>query len=154
MQIWQRRVLGVLAVGGSALGIAIGVEAAASANNALVWLLVALFIILYLWGIWCGVSLIEQRGGATPSNLAFWCIQIPMLESPYIGYLFTSCFFTTLTFQPSETKLGFLFWLGSKFDVSLMQADKPFVFGVNLFALAVAVFLYRQLCKARYDYPA
>ncbi|HVI57759.1 MAG TPA: hypothetical protein VM619_02645 [Luteimonas sp.] len=154
MQIWQRRILGILAIGGSALGIAIGVQAAGSSGNVVAWLVIAPFILLYLWGIWCGVSLIEQKAGALRSNLVFWGLQVPLFQSPYAGYLFTSGFFTTVTFQPSETRLGFLFWLGSKFEISLMQADKPLVFGMNLFALAVALFLYRQLRKMRTEQVA
>ena len=148
MQLWQRRILGALAIGGGALGVAVGVQVAVSSGGALPWLLIAPFLGLYLWGIWCGVCLIENREGASRSNSVFWAIQVPLLQSPYFGYFFTSGFFSTITFQPSETKVGFLFWLGSKFEISLMQADKPLVLGVNLFALAIAVFLYVHFRKA------
>jgi len=154
MQLWQRRILGVLAIGGGALGIAVGLQVASSSNGVLAWLLIAPFLCLYLWGIWCGVCLLEDRKGAARSNLAFWAIQVPVLQSPYFGYLFTSGFFSTVTLQPAGTKLGFQFWMGSRFEISLMQADRPVVLGINLFALVVAVFLYRHIRRAPPGSPA
>jgi len=148
MQMWQRRILGVLAIGGGALGIAIGVQVAASAGGVLTWVLITPFLCLYIWGMWCGVCLVENRNDSTRDNLVFWAFQVPLLQSPYFGYFFTSGLFSTITFQPSETKWGFLFWLGSKFEISLMQAGRPLVLGINLFALAIAVFLYRHSRKA------
>ncbi|MBJ7575476.1 hypothetical protein [Luteimonas sp. MC1828] len=148
MRLWTRRTLGVLAIGGGALGLAVGVQAAASANGMLSWLVIVPFLCLYLWGIWCGVCLVENREGAARANMFFWAIQMPLVQSPYIGYLFASGFFSTITFQPFGAELGFLFWLGSKFEVSLMQADKPVVLGVNLFALFVVALLYRSVRRA------
>lgn len=148
MQQWQRRILGILAIGGSALGITIGLQLLFSTGNPIAWLFTSIFIGLYTWGIWCGVRMLEAHDNSAHFNFVFWAVQIPLLQSPYFGYFFSSGLFSTLTFKPSTVKFDFLFWLGSKFEYSLMQAEKPLVLGINVFALAVAAFLYSQVRKA------
>jgi len=39
------------------------------------------FFALYAWGIWCGVQMLESQPAATRSNLKFWAIQVPVLQS-------------------------------------------------------------------------
>ena len=145
MHLWQRRILGVLALGGSFLGLALGLMLLPQQGPLLAKVFVILFLALYCWGIWCGVMMLEASESAVRSNLWFWAVQIPLLQSPYFGYAFASGALTTVTFQPATAKFDFLLWLGSKFEYSLLQSDKPFVLGINLFALVIVGWLWLQL---------
>lgn len=143
MARWLRRALGILAVGGGGTGVAIGLQAIFSTTSVAAWVVGGIFVCLYGWGIWCGVRMFERGADAAGMNLVFWAIQIPLVQSRFFTYVFTSGFYLSATFQPSNTNFNFRFQLGSQFGVWFMQPGKPFVFGINLFALAIAVLLFR-----------
>lgn len=148
MKDWQRRVLGVLALGGSFLGIALGVSLAlAPGASFLARFFCIPFIGLYCWGVWCGLRMIEEPDTALRSNRIFWALQIPYFMSPIAGYFFASGSLLFVTFRPYDLNFGALWRLGSQFEYSLLQPDKPLTIGINLFALAVVVFLTVQLRK-------
>lgn len=155
MQQWQRRILGVLALGGSFLGITLAFTLLLAPGSILGRSLVLPFLGLYCWGIWCGVRMLEDAEGAVRSNRLFWAVQIPFLTSPVAGYFFASGFLLFVTYQPANSSPGFVFRLGSQFEYSLLQPEKPFVFGVNIFALAIWVFLtYRLRTETLNEKPA
>lgn len=144
--LWQRRALGVLAVGGGFAGAAV---AAAKMIEPELSMLASLFMVpiigLYGWGIWCGLRLLEGDPGATAANRTFWAVQIPYLSSPLAGYLFSSGGLLVISFTPSRMDLGAVIYFGSYFQASLFQTDNPFKFGVNLFAIAMVMVLTREL---------
>jgi hypothetical protein len=148
MKDWQRRILGVLALGGSFLGLALGISLAfAPGTSVLARLFCLPFIGLYCWGVWCGLRMIEEPDAALRSNRIFWALQIPYFMSPIAGYFFASGSLIFVTFRPHDLNFGALWRLGSQFEYSLLQLDKPLTIGINLFALAVVVFLTVQLRK-------
>jgi len=114
-------------------------------SNPLEWLVCIAVTTLYAWGIWCGVKLIEAQPGAERSNFKYWLVQIPAFSSPIIGYFLSSGFHVTASIQFSPLKLNGDFLVGSKFNYSLMQTDQPVVVGVNVFALAIAMWLGSQI---------
>ena len=61
--------------------------------------------------------------------------------SPIAGYFFAAGAVLFLTLQPSQFQFGFSCLFGNKFDMSLLQFDRPFVIGANVFALAIYLFL-------------
>jgi hypothetical protein len=146
MQQWQRRLFGVLALGGGFLGAAIAIGLLISPGMALLArALILPFIALYCWGAWCGLRLLEGDMSSLRANRLFWALQIPYFMSPVAGYFFASGFFLYVTFRPSDIYFGAFFRLGSQFDYSFLHADRPLAFGLNLFAIAALVLLTHQI---------
>jgi len=141
MKLWQRRLLGLLAIGGGVLGVTVAIPLVAQATRVIEWVIFILFVGVYAWGVWGGLILIEGRPRAERINRWFWLIQIPAFTTPAIGYSL-SCgfhFVVSLTFSPF--KLGVSSYLGSSYNFQLLQDDQPFSIGVNLFALVVFLWL-------------
>jgi hypothetical protein len=146
MQLWQRRILGILALGGSVVGLGVGSTGLLLATGPVVGKLLSLpFLGLYCWGIWCGLRLLEGAESAYRLNRLFWALQIPYLTSPYVGYFFASGAYLFITFNLSDTRMGFQAYMGSQFGYSLLQSEKPLVIGINVFALAIFFYFTRLL---------
>lgn len=141
MRIWQRRMLGILAVGGGAVGVVVCLAMFARQMGPLSYFLILFGSAIYGWGIWCGVKLLEAAPGASGSNRWFWAIQIPVLQSPVIGYVFSSGALLDIYAQANPLKFGFNWLVGSQFNYELLQPGKPLVVGVNVFALAAFLVL-------------
>jgi hypothetical protein len=146
MRLWQRRIFGILAIGGGGTGLAVSLQLLVSRTNPIEWLFCSAFAALYAWGIWCGVRLLEQRPAAERANTIYWLLQIPYLASPIAGYFFTSGFHFTVAYTPSAQNVTANAQLGSSMIYSLFQAGTPFAFGVNFFALAACAFL-AYICR-------
>lgn len=141
MTLWQRRVLSILSIGGGAIGITVALTLLFSRSNPIEWILIAPFIAIYGWGIWCGVGLLERRLGAERSSLWYWLVQVPAFGSPYVGYSITSGFHMTLSITlPAD--LAWNLMLGSTIRYSLLQSSEPWMLGLNIFAAGVALFLF------------
>ena len=148
MKRWERRVLGILALGGSFLGLVLGVTLLASQRSVLVAVFELPFLVLYAWGIWCGLRMLEQSEGALKMNAWFWAAQVPYIMSPLAGYYFASGSMLYVTYQPNTSSLGMLARFGSQFQYSLFQADKPVVLGVNILALVIVGWLVWRLYQS------
>lgn len=148
MQQWQRRLLGVLALGGSFTGLVLVISLLIAPGSILAKVFSLPFLALYIWGIMCGLRLLESRDEAVRKNFYFWLIQIPCFMSPIAGYIFSSGASFYFTFQPSTGKWDFLARFGSLFEYSILQADKPLLFGINIFALFVSGYLFLLLRRA------
>jgi hypothetical protein len=148
MKVWQRRTLGIMTLGGGAIGIAAALMLLFTRDNPLEWLLCLAFIALYGWGIWCGAKVLEGLDGAERSSLVYWLVQIPSFSSPLIGYFFSSGFHTTFSLQFSPLNAKFNFLLGSTFNYSLMQKEQSLSIGINIFALFIAWWLAREVRRS------
>ena len=148
MNKWERRVLGILALGGSFLGLALGSGLLVSTNSLLTGFLLVPFLGMYVWGIWCGTSLLEQRENSVRANVMFWVVQIPYLTSPIVGYNFASGSLVYVTYMPSTSSPGLLYRFGSQFEYSLLKTGTPFIFGINILAIAVVFWLTYRLRAA------
>ncbi len=144
MKLWQRRAIGVLTLGGGAVGLSAAFTLLISRGNPIEWLFCIAFIAVYVWGIWCGVKLLEGRPDAERSAFKYWVIQIPAFGSPILGYSFSNGFNLTVALQISPLKINGDFFLGSTFKYSLMSAGSPWLIGINVFAVAVAWWLARE----------
>jgi hypothetical protein len=142
MKNWQRRTLGCLALGGGAVGLAVIFSALFTEQPIASKIIVLFSSPLYAWGIWCGVQMLEQQPGALCSNFWFWSIQIPILQSSVLSYLFSSGLLIGLWFQFAPLKINFLAWAGSRFEFTINQ-PKPLALGFNIVALAVSFFIWR-----------
>jgi len=145
MKLWQRRAVGILTLGGGSVGAVAALNFLLTRTNPIEWFFCVGAIAIFAWGVWCGVRLLEIRRGAERSTLKYWLIQIPAFGSPFFGYSLSSGFHTTVALQLAPLKVNANFLLGSTFNYSLMQAGSPWFFGVNLFAVAVAWWLLRQV---------
>lgn len=144
MEIWQRRAIGVLTLGGAAIGIVAALNLLLTRTNPIEWGFCISFMGVYAWGIWCGVRLLEGQPGSERRSFKYWLAQVPLFGSPLLGYFLSSGFHTTVSLQFAPLKINANFLLGSTFNYSLLQPQQPWLFGVNVFALAVAWFLARS----------
>lgn len=141
MKIWQRRTLGILALGGGALGATICTSLLFQDQPILAYVFILAGFAVYCWGVWCGVKMLESNPDAVRSNRNFWAIQIPAFQIPLLGYTFSCGALLDVYVRPSPLKLGVDWFLGSRFNYSLLQPGTPTVFSINLFALAMFLFL-------------
>jgi hypothetical protein len=113
----------------------------------------ALFGLLFVFGIWCGLQMIERPDGALALNRLFWAIQIPLFSSGFAGYQF-SCGAQVYVFvDVLSSAMRFSAQIGSQFQYSIMQPQQPLLVGVNLFAVGVAFYLSFCLHLARIAPP-
>lgn len=146
MQAWKRRTIGILSLGGGAIGVAMATQVLLARSNPLEWVLCIVFAAIYAWGSWQGLRLIESNHRALGPLVLFWAIQVPTFSSPLAGYFLASGFHATVALQfTSLTQLNFAAnaLMGSTFTYSLLQTGTPWSVGVNVFALAVAIWLFR-----------
>lgn len=147
MEIWQRRALGILTIGGGAVGVTNCIALYFNLNKTLEILFVLAAIGIYAWGLWCGMQLLEKQAGSERLVLKFWAIQIPSFGSPIAVYILTSGFQIGLSLQFSPFMSKWRLWLGSSFKFSLLQSSEPWFIGINVFAVAVVWWLYRVVKK-------
>lgn len=146
MKDWQRRVLGVLALGGGATGLSYMASAAllGQALAASEYLLVAVAGAFFLWGVWCGLQMIEGRPRANFTNAIFWLAQVPLFQTPAVVYSAICGAHLQLFVKLSPVELGFTWGiLGSQVRLGFGQAGQPPVVGLNALALMIACFLFR-----------
>jgi hypothetical protein len=147
MKLWQRRIFGVLALGGGFLGLSLTLMQLFKASGVLNAAILLPFAGLYAWGIWCGLQIIEDGYDALRVNQIFWALQIPLLTSPIFSYSFASGALFYVSMQPFDLKCSFDMDFGSQFAVSLFQ-DKPVAIGINVFAAYMSYVLTRHIRKA------
>lgn len=145
MKSWQRRAIGVLTLGGGAIGIMAAITLFFARENLIEWTLCLAFLAVYAWGIWCGIKLLEGLPGSERSTLNYWLVQIPTFGSPVLGYFLSSGFHATVTLQIYPFEFSGNFLLGSTFNYSLLQIGQPWFVGVNLFAAFLAWWLSRLI---------
>jgi hypothetical protein len=149
MKTWQRRSLGILTLGGGATGATITLVAVLGATTLLNWIVLVAFLALYAWGVWCGLRILEAQAGAERSALVYWMLQVPVLGSPLVSYLFANGFHAIVTLQLWPMQLGAESMIGSKFNFFLFKWGTPWMVGVNLFAAGVSVWLARVIRRQR-----
>ena len=120
MQRWQRRTLGILALGGGAIGVAATTEVLVRTSGLGNWLICLPVVALYAWGVVCGLFLLEERPGAERSNLHFWIVQIPMFTSPLATWSLSSGFYAgaLLQFEPFKLNVN-----GAVHEVAYLPAE-------------------------------
>ena len=59
MQTWQRRILGILTLGGGAFGVALSLRQLLDTSQPIAWVLTVLPLVAYAWGVWVGVRVLE-----------------------------------------------------------------------------------------------
>lgn len=139
MNTWVRRTIGILTLGGSFTGLALSTQLAQQQHQALALVFTFLFALVYAWGTWCGLIILESGKAAARQACVFWGLQIPHLMSPVAGFSLTSGAAVMVSYAGS-TGIAFKADIGSHFQYSLLQG-LPFSIGINLFALGIFVYL-------------
>ena len=135
MNIWFRRFLVVLTVGGGFLGAAISADTLFAAENTPMfgYAMIALVIALYTYGIFAGIRLSEDASHYG-HVLFFYALQVPFFSSPILLYRFACGFHATIWVVGFS--IGWMFRLGSDFQLAILQPNS-WGGGVNLFAAAI-----------------
>ena len=153
MKTWQRRTLGLLAIFGGFFGAFTGLVFDIIGTDtrffiaAPIWLVLTPFIAiaLYCYAIWCGITLLNSYESAIKSNLILWCIQIPIIYTPWFSYEFTCGAMFASLHSGELFNFNVKFNIGSSYYFSLGQTDTPHFLGLNIFACLVAIFLLIKL---------
>lgn len=146
MKIWQRRVLGSLALGGGFLGVVLILMQFMSGISPVSMLICTPFLALYSWGIWAGIAMLESHPDALQLNKWFWVIQIPYFLSGAVSYLFYAGGAVLIGWELTATKVNFQAVFGSQFRL-IINAASPTEIGVNIFAVGVAAYIWRLQVK-------
>ena len=135
MNIWFRRSLVVLTVGGGFFGAVISTDTLFAAKNTPVfgYAMIALVIALYTYGIFAGIRLSEDARHYG-HVLFFYALQVPFFSSPILLYRFACGFHATIWVVGFS--FGWMFRLGSDCQLAINQPNS-WGAGVNLFAAAI-----------------
>jgi hypothetical protein len=135
MNIWFRRFLVVLTIGGGFLGVVILVDTLFASQNTPVfgYAMMALLIALYIYGIFAGIRL-SENANHYGHVLFFYALQVPFLSSPILVYRFACGFHATIWMVGFS--IGWMFRLGSDCQLTFLQPNS-WGGGVNLFAAAI-----------------
>jgi hypothetical protein len=141
MNVWFRRLLLVLTIGGGFVGLILTMPFFSSADKVVAYLMLLAFIGLYGYGIFAGFKLSEDSASLKHLRLYF-SLQIPFISSPLIAYRFCSGFQATVAII--EPGLKWDFRLGSEWQFAILTSH-PWGCGVNFVALIVVFLLYSRL---------
>ncbi len=144
---WQRRGLGILALSGGAVGFASSMSAVLQAQVPTTDTIFpfTLAVAFFLWGIWCGVQMLEGGRQALYRNALFWLAQVPLLQTSMFGYAVFCGAQLQVFAKLSPFQLGFFgSGFGAQFSLNLGQPGARFAIGVNLVALCISFWLMRK----------
>jgi hypothetical protein len=147
MNVWFRRLLLILTIGGGFVGIALTIQFFTQADKVIAYVMLVAFISLYAYGIFTGIKLSEGLPPLKHLRLYFG-LQIPFISSPVIGYRFGSGLQMTVAIIQSEMR-----WdcrLGAEGQFALLPSA-PWGIGINFVALAIVFLLYSRLAVAPED---
>jgi hypothetical protein len=152
MELWQRRTLGILALGGGVAGLLKVINVLFSGSSVELWITAFVAVLLFGGGVWCGLRLLEGQPGAESPNMAFWCLQIPIINSPLVGYDFYTTLRGVLSIKfvaddlgEYHLKFGAFADLGGNFSWSVLRFDGEWKFAINLVAVVAVCLLARSL---------
>ena len=147
MKIWLRRSIGVLTLGGSAVGLAAIVsEVPITQLQGLSLVIVSMFAAFFIYGLVIGVLIIENSENSLVLALPFWLVQIPAITTPWISYaLFTGAKFDIL-FQPN-LDINFEWAGGARFNFYLFP-DASMAIGANVLAVLISYLIWTHRERA------
>ncbi len=141
MNIWLRRFLVILTIGGGFVGVALMTESVFQANKVIAYIILVAFVCLYGYGIFIGLKLSECPPPLKHLRLYFG-LQIPFISSPVIAHQFSSGLHGTVAILQSTVTWGCR--LGSECQFAILSSA-PWGIGVNFVALAIVILLYSRL---------
>jgi hypothetical protein len=145
---WLVLLIGILSIGGAALGVtAVAALAGQGGTGVLGYVVLGVVALLYAFGAYCGVLALQRRFGWYRKNLVFWCLQVPIFATPLLSYAFAAGAHLSFWARANPWGVGTNFGLGSSFSINLFT-DGPLRVGVNVFAMGVVALLMRVRSKS------
>jgi hypothetical protein len=144
MNVWFRRLLLILTIGGGFIGIALTVQFFAQADKVIAYAMLLAFLGLYGYGIFVGLKLTEGPPPLKYLRLYFG-LQIPFISSPIVAYQFCSGLQLTVAIMQSNIRWGCRLGADGQFAI---MSSAPWGIGINFVALAILVLLYSRLAAA------
>ncbi|MDC8015156.1 hypothetical protein [Tahibacter soli] len=150
LKLWLRLV-GVLQIAGSGIGIALLVLATGSDDSLAASIA---FGVLFVAALVAGIGLwrsVPHRQALVASGL-FWLAQVPHLATTSFVYRLWTGPACEIFVKGSGESLnrGIFYAFGFSFDFDFaVRPERPFVFGINLFAIAVLLLLWRASRAAK-----
>ena len=148
MNVWFRRLLLILTIGGGFVGVARTIQFFSHVDKVIAYVVLLAFVCLYGYGIFLGVKLSE---GAAPLRhlRVYFGLQIPFISSPIVAYRFATGFQTTIAI--TQSGLGWdVRFLGSEGQFAILSQE-PWGVGINVIALAIVFLLYSRLAVVPED---
>ena len=148
MNVWFRRLLLILTIGGGFVGVARTIQFFSHVDKVIAYVVLLAFVCLYGYGIFLGVKLSE--GPAPLRHLrVYFGLQIPFISSPIVAYRFATGFQTTIAI--TQSGLGWdVRFLGSEGQFAI-PSQEPWGVGINVIALAIVFLLYSRLAVVPED---
>jgi len=148
MNVWFRRLLLILTIGGGFVGVARTIQFFSHVDKVIAYVVLLAFVCLYGYGIFLGVKLSE--GPAPLRHLrVYFGLQIPFISSPIVAYRFATGFQTTIAI--TQSGLGWdVRFLGSEGQFAILSQE-PWGVGINVIALAIVFLLYSRLAVVPED---
>ena len=148
MNVWFRRLLLILTIGGGFVGVARTIQFFSHVDKVIAYVVLLAFVCLYGYGIFLGVKLSE--GPAPLRHLrVYFGLQIPFISSPIVAYRFATGFQTTIAI--TQSGLGWdVRFLGSEGQFAILSQE-PWGVGINVIASAIVFLLYSRLAVVPED---
>lgn len=149
-------VLGLSGIGGAALGffaVVMGLVTGKGFPNFGTIIAFAIGAVLYAFSARCGVLALQRRSGWLRKNFVLWAMQVPVLTSPVLAYGFFTGFSASVWIRAWPLGAGYNFFFGSQFSFALFTSN-PLLVGINLWALGLAVYLWRLERRAATTAPS
>lgn len=141
MNVWVRRGISLLEIGGGAVGI-VATAPFLFQPDRLKIVLGMVALTYYLFGIGAGLLLAESNPKGLVSSKIYQFIQIPLVSSSFIGYSIASGAYMCLIVD--KTGIDIRGFLGSSLDLSILHPDSPWAIGINLVGLAAFLLLRKS----------
>ena len=142
MKRWQSRLLGLAGVLGGGIGLFLCVVQLLGQPAMMQTLLLAAFALLYALALWGGILAFENAPQAVALNRWLWFLQIPVISSPWLSYLFVSGAELIVRVRPQQWAFDLTWLFGSRFDFT-WNRPRTLEIGINLLALAMFIWLSR-----------
>ncbi len=152
--LWLRRLLACLTIWGGIAGAMACLVALFSSSGFFGAIITGGLVVLFIWSVWGGVLLLEGQPNALHLNQLVWALQVPVLATPWLQYIFASGGYVPIWVRFDVFQFGVNFVLGSQAQLYFNSQSEPMTVGVNLFALAVIGLLVALEDSVHADEPA
>lgn len=144
------KLISLLLIFGGAAGVAIALWAEAGTASISHLAFIALAVLVFMWSVWVGIDLWRGKPHGYTGSKVLFALQIPLITFPGFAYQFYIGSVLGLSFSSAaETKLNLEFQLGSAINLQFSSEIENLIFGVNLVAVFVLIYLIRLSRKQR-----
>ena len=150
MNLWIKRILGVLPIIGCGAGITViavawGTTPMTATNIASF----SVFGLVYFAGAIAGLMLLEGHRHAVTANFFYWLLQTVHLYS----FVFSFVFWTPLNlggwWNISTSSIGLTAQVGSTFQFAVFNENADFALELDVLAVACCIYLFMQYRRER-----